>query len=480
MSDKADLKHKVLSGLFWKFGERISAQLVSTIVSIILARLLDPEHYGIVALVFVFINIANVFVTSSFGNALVQKKDVDNVDFSSVFFLNAGLSILIYIILFIMAPFIAAFYNMSLLTPVIRVLSLRIPVAAVNSIQQAYVSRNMMFKRFFWATLFGTVVSGVIGVLLANKGVGVWALVTQYLLNTCIDTVFLWITVKWRPELKFSWQRAKGLLSYGWKLLVSALISTGYGELRSLVIGKKYTSSDLAFFNQGDKYPKLIVNNVNVSISGVLFPAMAQVQDDRVRVKKMTRTAIQVSSFVMWPLMVGLAVTAESFVRILLTDKWLPCVPYIRIFCFTYGLWPIHTSNLESIKAMGRSDLYLKLEISKKLVGITSLVAAIPFGPLAIAYSLIVSDVLSALINAYPNIKLLNYKYSEQIKDLFPPLIIAGVMAAVIYPIKFLNFGDWTTLSLQVVTGAVVYVVLSMVTKQLAFRYLLGFIKQKK
>ena len=360
------MRGKVFSGLFWKFGERISAQLISLIVSIVLARLLSPDDYGAVALVMVFITIANVFVASGFGNALIQKKNADNLDFSSVFYLNIALGLVLYAVLFFASPAIASFYNMPVLSPALRVLGIRIVVASVNSVQQAYVSRHMLFKRFFWSTLFGTLVSGVVGITMAYHGFGVWALVAQYLTNTCTDTIVLWFTVKWRPIFRCSLERAKGLFSYGWKLLVSALLDTGYKQLRSLIIGKKYTSADLAYYNQGDKYPGLIVNNINTSISSVLFPAMSQFQDDRERVKQMTRRAIQISSYIMWPMMIGFAVVAEPFVSLVLTDKWLPCVPFIRIFCFTYGLYPIHTANLQAINALGRSDLFLRLEIIKK------------------------------------------------------------------------------------------------------------------
>jgi len=237
------MKKKVFSGLLWKFGERITAQLITLIVTIVLARLLSPDDYGAVAIAMVFITIANVFVSNGFGNALIQKKDADNLDFSSVFYFNIAVGIGFYIIIFFSSPYIARFYDMPVLSSGLRILGLRIIVASVNSIQQAYVSRHMLFKRFFWATLFGTLLSGIVGIFLAYHGFGVWALIAQYLTNTCTDTVVLWFTVRWRPELRCSWERTKKLFSYGWKLLVSGLIDTGYMQLRSLIIGKKYTAS---------------------------------------------------------------------------------------------------------------------------------------------------------------------------------------------------------------------------------------------
>lgn len=473
-------KSKVFSGLIWKFGERITAQLISLLVSIILARLLSPDEYGAVAIVMIFITLANVFVSSGFGNALIQKKDADNLDFSSVFYINIVIGIALYMVIFCLAPFVANFYNMPILSPTLRVLGIRIVVASINSVQQAYVSRNMLFKRFFWSTLFGTLVSGIVGVVMAYHGFGVWALVAQYLTNTCTDTVVLWFTVRWRPCFQCSFSRAKGLFSYGWKLLLSGLLDTGYKQLRSLIIGRKYSSSDLAYYNQGDKYPALLVTNINASISSVIFPAMAQCQDDRTKVKSMTRRAIQISSFVLWPCMLGVAAIAKPLVIFLLTDKWLPCVPYIRIFCFIYGLWPIHTANLQAINAVGRSDLFLKLEIAKKIVGIVAILVSMNYGPLVMAYSLVVTDLIATVINAFPNKELLNYGYFEQIKDMMPSFVIALVMALIIYPVQNLGFSNIITIIIQILLGASIYITLAILTKQKSLAYLLGLIEKHK
>ena len=240
MAKANSLTNKTLSGVMWKFGERISAQLVSTLVSIILARILMPEDYGVVALVTIFITICNVFVTSGFGTALVQKKDADDLDFTSVFYFGLFFSILLYVGIFFAAPLIARFYENEILTPVVRVMGLRIIIASINSVQHAYIGRKMQFRKFFIATLFGTIASGVVGVWLAYNGYGVWAIVAQYLTNVCIDTIVLAFVIKWIPKLRISFKRLKSLFSFGWKLLVSALIDTGYNELRSLIIGKKY------------------------------------------------------------------------------------------------------------------------------------------------------------------------------------------------------------------------------------------------
>lgn len=278
----------VITNFFWRFLERCGAQGVTFIVSIVLARLLDPTVYGTVALVTIFTTIMQVFVDSGMGNALIQKKDADDLDFSSVFYFNMAMCSVLYLIMFFAAPFIASFYRMPELTAIVRVLSFVVVISGVKNVQQAYVSRHLMFKRFFFSTLGGTIGAAVIGIAMAYLGFGVWALVAQMLFNAAVDTTILWITVKWRPKKMFSFQRLKSLFSYGWKLLASSLIDTVYNDLRQLIIGKKYSSGDLAYYNQGKKFPQLIVTNINTSIDSVLLPTMSKAQDDMAAVRSMT------------------------------------------------------------------------------------------------------------------------------------------------------------------------------------------------
>lgn len=467
----------VASNFIWRFSERCGAQIVTFIVSIVLARILAPEDYGQIALITVFITIMQVFVDSGLGTALIQKKDADDLDFSSVFYFNFVVCLVLYAVMFVSAPFIAEFYNNSALTPIIRVISLTIVISGVKGIQQAYVSRNMLFKRFFYATLGGTIFSAFLGIGLAYAGFGVWAIVAQQLSNTTIDTLILWITVKWRPRKIFSWERLKGLLSFGWKLLVSALLDTVYNNIRSLIIGKMYSSSDLAFYDQGKKFPSVIVANINTSIDSVLLPTMASAQDDSGRVKSMTRRAIKTSTYIMAPLMMGLAFCAEPIVRLVLTDKWLPCVPFLRIFCITYMFYPIHTANLNAIKAMGRSDLFLKLEIAKKIVGMTLLLSTMWFGVMAMAYSLLVSSVLSQIINSWPNRKLLNYRYLDQLKDILPGIILAIFMGCCVNLVRLLHLSNVATLLIQIPMGAAIYIGASAAMRLESYEYLMGMIR---
>ena len=467
----------VVKNFFWRFAERCGAQLVTFVVSIVLAQILDPKDYGTIALVTVFTTILQVFVDSGLGTALIQKKDADDLDFSSVFYFNFIVCMVLYAGMFMAAPYIAVFYKDTTLTPVIRVISLTIVISGVKGIQQAYVSKNMLFKRFFFSTIGGTIFSAVLGIAMAYMGFGVWALVAQQLSNTAIDTLILWLTVRWRPKKMFSFERLKGLFSFGWKLLVSSLLDTAYNNLRNLIIGKLYSSSDLAFYNQGDKFPKVIVTNINTSIDSVLLPTMSVEQDNPERIKQMTRRAIKTSTYVMAPLMMGLAFCAEPVVRLILTDKWIPCIPFLRIFCITYMFWPVHTANLNAINAMGRSDWFLRLEIVKKIVGLIILLSTMWFGVMAMAYSLLLSSVLSQIINSWPNRKLLGYGYLEQVRDFAPGILLAAGMGICVYFVGYLPLPMIITLLIQIVLGAIIYIAASAILKLEEFEYLLGMVK---
>lgn len=451
-------KQMITSNFLWRFAERCGAEGVTFVVSIVLARLLDPEVYGTVALVTVFTTIMQVFVDSGLGNSLIQKKDADNLDFSTVFFFNVAVCMILYGVMFFSAPLISQFYNRQELTPVIRVLSLILIISGVKNVQQAYVSRHLLFKKFFLATLTGTIGAAILGIWMAWHGYGVWALVAQNLFNKFIDTVILWITVKWRPQLVFSWSRLKVLFSYGWKLLVSKLLDTVYNDLRQLIIGKRYSSESLAFYNRGRQFPQFIVANVNTSIDSVLFPVLSNVQDNKSHVRAMTRRAIRISTYIMAPLMIGLAACGKTVVQILLTEKWLPCVPFMMVFCITFMFQPIHTANLNAIKAMGRSDLFLKLEIIKKSVGLVVLLISMRFGVMAMAYSLLITNVFSQIINSWPNKSLLNYSYLEQIKDILPGILLAVGMGLLVYMVELIGFNKWLTLFIQIPLGMGIYV----------------------
>ncbi len=462
---------KVLTNFIWRFMERIGAQGVTFVVSIVLARLLNPAVYGTVALVTVFTTIMQVFVDSGLGSALIQKKNADELDFSTVFYFNMLVCAVLYAVMFVGAPLIADFYELPELVPIVRVSSLTLLISGVKNVQQAYVSRHMMFKRFFYSTIGGTILSAGIGIGMAYAGYGVWALIAQNLSNLAMGTIILWVTVRWRPKPMFSWQRLKGLFSFGWKLLASNLIDTVYRDFRQLIIGKMYTTNDLAFYNKGNQFPHLIAVNINSSIDSVLHPVMASEQDNRDRVKAMARRAIKTSTYIMMPMMMGLAICAEPIVKIVLTEKWLPCVLFLRVFCFTYAFYPIHTANLNAIKAMGRSDMFLRLEVLKKVVGVVALLATMWVSVEAMAYSLLITTFLSQIINASPNKKLLGYSYLNQMQDMLPQIALSVVMGAVVYCVTLLPLNEYVMLLIQVPLGILIYVGGSALFKLESFTY---------
>jgi O-antigen/teichoic acid export membrane protein len=486
------LKSTVIISLFWRFLERVGTQGIQFIVAIVLARLLSPADFGIIALVMVFITIANVFVQSGLNTALIQKKDADKLDFSTVFYSCLALSGIIYILLFFGAPLIAKFYNnRTELISIIRVLGLMLPIGAFNSIQEAYVVRNMMFKKLFYRSIGAIIPSGLLGIGCAYYGFGIWALIIQQLSNSLLICIIMWFTINWRPDLSFSIKRWKTLFSFGWKLLLSALLDTGFNNLQNLIIGKMFTPAALGYYNRGDQFPKLIVNNINASIQSVMFPSLSLVQDDRPRLKSIVRRSIMTSSFLIMPLMAGLAALAEPIVIVVLGEKWTPAVPFIQICCFSYAFWPIHTANLSAINAVGRSDIFLKLEIIKKTYSLAILIFVIYAfrSPLGIAMAAIITTPIGIVLNAHPNKKLLDYGYLEQTKDILPSLIISITMGIFVYlGVDFLkeqfSLAPIMQAIVMSVLGTLLYLSIAKIFHLESFDYLVSttkeFISKKK
>lgn len=478
MSENKDIKSKTVNNLIWRFAERCGAQGVAFIVSIVLARILAPSDYGLIALVTVFTNILQVFIDSGLGTALIQKKNADDLDFSTVFWFNLFFCILMYTGLCIASPYISKFYGNDLLAPVICVLGLTLIISGVKNVQQAYVSRHLMFKKFFFATLGGTIGAGVLGIVMAYKGCGVWALVAQQIFNATVDTVILWATVKWRPKFVFSFERLKTLFNFGFKLLLAKLVDTVYQDIRQLIIGKIYSSEDLAYYNRGKQFPNIIVTNINTSIDSVLLPVMSNQQDDRESLKNMTRRSISTSSYIMWPLMIGLIAIGKNFISVVLTDKWLPAFPFLVIFCFVKGFEPIHTANLNAIKAMGGSGTVLNLEIAKKCIGMALILLTMKISVFALGFSSVIYTVIAGILNASPNRKLLNYTYLEQLRDIIPSMLMSVVMGIIVYFIGLLSLPVILRLCIQVVTGSIIYIGLSIIFKSDAYAYVFGIVKK--
>lgn len=482
-TENSNMKTRVLSGLFWKLLENGGAQGVQFLISLVLARILGPKEYGTVGLITIFIIIANVFIQSGFQTSLIQKKDVEEVDFSSVFYLSLAVAVILYLILFFAAPAIGAFYEEPVLVPMVRVLSLTLFFGAVISTQSAVVSRKLEFKKMCISSLAAACGSGIIGIMAACRGLGVWALVLQQLANNFLLMTVLWVLVPWRPARMFSLTRLKALFSYGWKLLCSSLLDTIYTNVYGLVIGKIYNKSALGYYNRGNQFPQLIVTNLGTSIQAVMLPAFSASQEDRARVKTMVRRAIVTSSYLIFPMMAGMIAVAKPFVTIVLTDKWLPCVPFLQIMCAAYALWPIHIANLQAINALGRSDIFLKLEIIKKIIGIMALLIGIPFGIYVMVGLKAVTDFIGTFINSYPNKKLLDYSFLEQWRDVIPSLLISVVMGVAVYSIQFFIANVWILLVVQIGAGIVIYGGLSLLFKLESFLYLRetasGFIRRR-
>lgn len=479
---KNNKENSLFSGVVWTYAERIAAQGVSAIVTVILARILLPEHYGAVAIALIVLTFCDIFVTDSISNALIQKKDSDSLDFSSVFYSTLVLSLILYGAVFFAAPSIAAYYETPELTGILRVLCLRIPISSLNAIQHAYVSKHMQFRKFFFSTLIGTIISAGVGITMAKLGFGAWALVAQYLTNTVIDTIVLMITVEWRPKLEFSFSRLVPLYRYGWKLLVSALLSKGFSEVRDLIIGKQYSTTDLAFYNKGKQFPALAVTSYNTAIGKVLFAAIAREQDRIEDVKNTVKRTIQLNIYILSPILLGLAVVAEPFVRLILTEKWLFCVDYLRCFCIIYLLSPIQTINLNAIRAIGRSDITLKLEIAKKIVDILGLLAALFIfkSVLAIVIAQLVTALINTVLQVIPCGKLISYGFLAQLKDYTPSLLCGLVMCGAVYALSLLPISPVPLLIVQVLAGAGLYFGMTWLFKFPQIQYLWSYLRKLK
>lgn len=466
-------KAEIIPSLFWKIAESIGARGIQFVVLVILARILLPKDFGLIVLVAIFIMIANVLIQSGFNTALIQKKNADEVDFSSVFYLNLFVASILYVLLFIFSPFVANFFEEMQLVLILRILAITLFFGAINSIQNAVIARNMQFKKQFFSSFGAVLVSGIIGITIAYHNFGVWALVVQQITHQFLITLILWFTVKWRPKMLFSFKRLKDLFSFGWKLLLSSLIDVIYTNITGLLIGKIFSPILLGFYSRGEQFPSFIVSNINGSIQSVMLPALSSHQENRQRVKEMVRRSIVTSSFIVFPTMVGLAVIAEPLVKIILTEKWLPAVPFLQIFCAVYALWPIHTANLQAINALGRSDIFLKLEIVKNILGLSILGISIPFGIHAMAFGVFISGFFCTFINAYPNLKLLNYSIQEQWKDIMPSLLLSLGMGFVVLSIKLYAMTAMLTLIIQIFVGIFLYVALAKLFKLECFTYLI-------
>ena len=451
------LKHKVIHGVIWRMLEQFGTQAITFVVSIILARLLGPDEFGTVALLSIFLALSNCLINSGLGIALVQKKDTDDLDFNSVFYLHVGIGIFVYLVLWFCAPLIAAFYGKPVLVAVLRVSALKLIFDSVSGVQNAVLTRNMLFKLGFRITLSGTIVGGVSGIWMAYAGYGLWALVWSSLLGGGVAMIVRWALIGWRPRLMFSWQRTRGLFRYGSKLLVSNLLDTFFVQSYGLIIGKVYSVSDLAYYNRGDHLPQVLMSSIQGAIGSVIFPALSKIQDDKRKMKEAMRKVMQTSSFFVFPMMFGLAVVAKPLVLVLLTEKWLPAVPFVQLACISYAFWPIHVANLQAISATGRSDILLKLEIVKKTMLALMLLLTFKHGVLAIMIGRVVLAPVSVFINSVPNKKIIGYSQLEQLKDILPELLLSSIMVFAAWTLSLAISHPLMLICTQILVGVTVY-----------------------
>lgn len=473
------LNKSAVSGFIWKFSERVCAQLISLIVSVVLARILLPEDYAVVSIVSIFFSFCNVFISGGLNTALVQKKDSDIHDYAVVLYANIAMAVALYAIMFFFAPFIANIYKNSVLTNIIRVMALSFFINAVKAVLSAYTSSTLQFRKFFFSTIIGTVISAVVGIEMALNGFGAWALVAQQMSNSLIDTVILFITTRLRIKLEFSWNRFGQLFRYGWKIIVSSFISVLYDETNPLIVGIKFSSNDLSFYSKGKSFPSLLDSTVSNSLAAVLFPVMSKVQEDKSCIQGMMRRYIKVSSYVIFPVMLGFFAVSESFIEVVLTDKWIATVPYIRIFSLSYMFNIIQVGNLEAIKAMGRSDVLLKLEIVKKSIYFAIILAFVLFSDSSeiLAVSSLACTFVATMVNTSATRRLTGYGMKKQMLDIAPNLLIAITMAVVVLFMNALRVNIIVKLVVQVFSGILLYIILSVITHNENFTYLMQEIK---
>ena len=459
MQHPDNLKNKVFSGVIWKGLERVCAQGVSLIVSITLARILVPNDYSVVSIATIFFSFCDLFISSGLNSALVQKKDSDKLDYSTIFVTNITFAFILYWVMFFCAPYIANLYDKPIVTPIIRVMALSFFINAYKAVLSAKVSSEMQFRKFFFSTIIGTVISAIIGIVMAIKGFGAWALVAQQMSNSLIDSIILTVTTRYYFGFRFSFARFKGLFKYGGKIFLASILSVAYDQCKPLIVGIKFSTDDLAYYNKGNSFPALINSVGNNTLTSALFPAMAKVQDDKPLILSMTRRFMRLSSFFIFPVMIGLFGVSENFVRVVLTEKWLPIVPYITVFCFSYMLDLIQIGNLQAIKALGRSDYILKMEIIKKVSYAIIIIVFVIMSdsPIALALSSLVCGVVATIVNTYPNKKLIGYSFAGLLRDTMPNLIPAAIMGAVVYFMNGLSINVYLLLVLQVFAGCVIY-----------------------
>lgn len=451
------LKNKSVRGLFWNLLDRTSIQIVQLVISIVLARLLVPEDYGIVGLSYIVIAFAGCLLNTGLGSALIQRKEVGELEYSTFFWAEAILRIVVYVAVFFSCPMAAAFYDKPILTPIIRLLSISILLDLFCGVQRVQLARVLDFKTTCWIGVVACTISGTLAVFAAWRGAGLWALVMQNLLSTLIGTMLLIIIAPWRPHLIFSWQRFKEMFNFGYKLLFSGVLDTAYNNIYGMIIGKSFSVATLGLFSKGQHLPQMLVNSVNGPIGNVSFPLLSSLQGDPQKYRAVFRRGLLSSIFFVSPCLFGLAAVAKPLIILLYGDKWLGAVPFMQILAVSFITWPIHTLNLNAINALGRTDIFLKLEVIKKIMGISIVFIALPFGLWVFIWSNLLSSLISIIINTWPMKRLIGYSVLQQLKDMGGILLAGLIMFAGVQLLGMLKIQVYLLLPVQILSGALLY-----------------------
>lgn len=469
--EKNRSKNSLTNSFIWSLAEKAGRYGITLLTSIVLARILGPEEFGVTAIVTVFITLANVFVQNGFGFAIIQKIEATDKEFTFVLLFNVVVSIGIYLFIFIIAPFAEGYYEMDGLATIIRVMSLSVIVAAVGNIQQAYVSRRLEFKKLFISTFSAVMISGIVGVVMALIGCGVWSLVVQHLLYSVVSTIALAVSSDMKMERGVSFSECKDTLSLGWKFLLTSLIMTIGSEIRTLVIGKLYSPTDLAYVNKGQRLANAPMTVVQSSITAVMYPVLAKHQDRTESIRDIVRRFAQVSSFVVFPVLFGMAAVADYLIPLLLTNKWVESVQYVVIYCFIWLLNPIQMAHLQAIKALGKGNILVALEIVKSCVsmGILAISIVIFDSIQAIVIGLLIAETICTLLTCPIGKKLFGYSFGMQIGDIILPLLLSAVMFALVKMVSLLNINAFLTLIFQIIVGIISYVGFSYLLKPKGF-----------
>ncbi len=477
MSDS--LKSKTVKGVVWSSIERFSTQGVQFLIMIIMARLLTPKDYGLIGMLAIFLAVAQSLIDSGFSQALIRKQDRTDVDNSTVFYFNIVVSSALYLILFIAAPFVADFYNQPELTSVMRVVCLGVILNSLAVVQRALLTVRIDFKTQAKASLSAAVISGCIGIVLAYCGFGVWSLVVQQLLNLSVNTLLLWIFSKWRPIAVFSWKSFHELFAFGSKMLASGLLDTLYRNIYPIVIGKLFSASSLGHYTRAQHFSEFPSSNVTGIIQRVTYPILCGIQDETERLEAVYRKFLKLSAFIIFPLMIGMSAVARPFIDIVLGTQWGFCGQLLQIICFAMMWYPIHAINLNLLQVKGRSDLFLRLEIIKKILGITVLCITAPFGLVVMCYGQIFNSIVALVINTYYTGKLINVGFIRQMKDLLPTILLSLIMFWAILLVDGFIEANMYRLVIGVLVGIIVYASGSYIFKFKELQTLFSLIRRK-